>query len=132
MAELRVLLVDDNPEDLRYYAAILSSQGYDVRTCGSYTDATACLKCGLVDFVVVDQGTRAFEARAVLECAVQNAPHAPALVLARCLDIGCYLDAMETGAADYLEKPVPARDLLWVMETHLRRRHARSATHERA
>jgi FixJ family two-component response regulator len=38
-----------------------------------------------------------------------------------CLDIHCYLEAMELGAVDYLERPEPD-DLGWVVETQLRRR----------
>jgi FixJ family two-component response regulator len=45
----------------------------------------------------------------------------PIVVVARCLDIHCYLEAMELGAVDYLERPEPD-DLGWVVETQLRRR----------
>jgi FixJ family two-component response regulator len=44
-------------------------------------------------------------------------------VVARCLDIHCYLEAMDQGAVDYLEGPEPDH-LGWVVETQLRRRDA--------
>jgi DNA-binding NtrC family response regulator len=33
--------------------------------------------------------------------------------------MSCYLEAMQMGAADYLEKPVPPGDLLRFIRTHL-------------
>jgi FixJ family two-component response regulator len=44
-------------------------------------------------------------------------------VVARCLDIQCYLEAMELGAVDYLERPEPD-EIGWMLETQLRRRDA--------
>jgi FixJ family two-component response regulator len=47
----------------------------------------------------------------------------PIVVVARCLDMHCYLEAMELGAVDYLERP-ESDDLGWVVETQLRQRGA--------
>jgi FixJ family two-component response regulator len=44
------------------------------------------------------------------------------LILARCLDIGCYLEAMELGAVGYLQKPVPASFPVRLVGTYLRPR----------
>jgi FixJ family two-component response regulator len=44
------------------------------------------------------------------------------LILARCLDIGCYLEAMEPGAVGYLQKPVPASFPVRLVGTYLRPR----------
>lgn len=48
--------------------------------------------------------------------------HPLVLILARCLDIGCYLEAMELGAVEYLQKPVPASFPVRRVETYLRPR----------
>jgi FixJ family two-component response regulator len=48
--------------------------------------------------------------------------HTLVLILARCLDIGCYLEAMELGAVEYLQKPVPASFPVRLVETYLRPR----------
>jgi DNA-binding NtrC family response regulator len=58
----------------------------------------------------------------VLERAVEIDRHLPVLVTARCPSKKCYLDAMQLGAVDYLEEPVPPETLVWVIETHLRPR----------
>jgi DNA-binding NtrC family response regulator len=66
------------------------------------------------------------EGKAVLERAIQIARHLPVLVLASRLHMSCYLDAMQLGAVDYLEKHVHPQDLVWVLETHLLSRNRAS------
>jgi len=41
-------------------------------------------------------------------------------VLTRSVDMNCYLEAMQLGAVDYLEKPLPPAQFLRIVETHLR------------
>jgi FixJ family two-component response regulator len=48
--------------------------------------------------------------------------HTPVLVLTRSVDMHCYLEAMQLGAVDYLEKPLPAAEILRIVEIHLRPR----------
>jgi DNA-binding NtrC family response regulator len=115
-----VLLILDDPDDLQTYGTALSSLGYKVVLCGSHNEGINSLETERVDLVVVSQGTRAFEGRSVLERALQLHPRLPVLVVARVLDMHCYFEAMEMGAADYLESPGP-RDLLWTVATQVRR-----------
>jgi two-component system response regulator HydG len=72
------------------------------------------------DFVLLEQGSRAFEGRLVLERVLAIDRHLPAVVLTRCADMQCYLEAMQMGAVDYLEKPLSESEVLRVVETHLR------------
>jgi DNA-binding NtrC family response regulator len=59
----------------------------------------------------------------VLERSLQLHPNVPVLVIARVLDMHCYLEAMDLGASDYLERPDP-QDMLWVLDTEMRRAEA--------
>ena len=120
----RVLLVDDNPEDLEYYGLILDACGYDVLPCGSYEESLPLLAREDFDCVVVSQGSQAFEGRAVLEHMIERDRHLPVLVLAPCLHMQLYLEAMQLGAVDYLEKPVTEGQIQWVVDTHVRRPRA--------
>lgn len=43
--------------------------------------------------------------------------HAPVPILARCFDVGCYVEAMELGAVEYLQKTVPAAFPVRLLET---------------
>ena len=115
----KVLLVDEDAGDLRILRLILEGQGFEVLTRTTYEDGIQCLEAEPFDFVVVSQGTQAFEGRRVLERATQLNRRQPVLVLTRCMDMPCYLEAMQMGAIDYLEKPLPPADLLRFVRAHV-------------
>jgi len=115
-----VLLVDEDCARLQHYSAILQAFGYQVEICASYEGGVRRLDADTLDFILVSQGSPNFEGRWGLERAIQIDRGLPVLVLARCLDMGCYLEAMQAGAVDYLAEPISVHDLLWALETHLR------------
>jgi DNA-binding response OmpR family regulator len=115
-----VLVVEEDRSDLFEHCALLRRQGYRVCCSCSYAEGEACLDGGPVDFVVVSQGSPAFEGRGVLQRAIEKDRHTPVLVLTRAADMNCYLEAMQLGALDYLEKPVSAGELLKFVATHTR------------
>jgi DNA-binding NtrC family response regulator len=115
----RILIVEDNLDDLLWFSAILERQGYEVEACCSYEDGAARVANGRYDFIVVNQGGPRFEGQAVVKSATEVNRHTPVLVVTRCIEMPCYLEAMQLGALDYLEKPIPAPFLLREIETHL-------------
>lgn len=116
----KVLLVDPDSGDRQYYSSILQQQGFEVCACASYSEGDHWLESGPVDFAVISQGTRAFEGRTLLERVLTIDRHIPVVVLTRSVDMNCYLEAMQLGAVDYLEKPLSSEQVLRVVETHLR------------
>lgn len=118
MKTSRVLVVSEDEGDLLSYGATLKALGHSVQMCSSYQAGARRIEEGEFDAVVLCQGTRAFEGRRVLEHNAELPHHTPILVVARCLDVHCYLEAMELGAVDYLERPQP-KDIDWVLETQL-------------
>lgn len=120
----RTLLVDDDPDDVRYYFGVLRALGHDVVVCESYSKAPSLLEYSDFDMVVVGQGSPAFEGRQVLVRALEIHPEVPVLMVARALDIDCYLEAMEIGAADYLERCAAPRDFMLCVDSHLRMKTA--------
>jgi FixJ family two-component response regulator len=58
-----------------------------------------------------------------VERAIEKDRRIPVLVLARSVDMGCYLEAMQLGAFDYLEKPVSASEVVRLVATHIRGRN---------
>ena len=88
------LLVGEDSGDLRYYCDILEGYGYRVQICNSYQDGVCCLADEVFDFVMVSQGTPKFEGSCVLKRATETNRSLPVLVVGRCVDMGCYLEAM--------------------------------------
>jgi DNA-binding NtrC family response regulator len=117
-----VLLVDEDANDLRSFSSLFEQEGYAVRACDTHADALRWLGSEVFDFIIVSQGSREFEGRSVLKRANEIDRGLPVLVLARCHDVGCYLEAIQLGALDYLEKPLPPQELLQLVKSHLRAR----------
>ncbi|MGA8182148.1 MAG: response regulator [Terriglobia bacterium] len=115
----KVLVVDEDPADLVYYRTVLQRGGCAVVTCNSYDAALDCLGAEHFDLVVLSQGSSEFEGRRVLEKAIKMDRAGKVLVVARVLNMSCYLDAMHLGARDYLEEPVPEQDMIRAAETCL-------------
>ena len=59
----KILLVDEEAGDLRILRLILEGQGFEVFTCASFEAGILCLEAEPFDFVVVSQGSHAFEGR---------------------------------------------------------------------
>ena len=117
----RVLLVCDDLREFSPYGGVLSALGYDFVMCSSYEEGARRVEMEDFDFAIVGQGSASFEGRCVLKRAAEMHRNIPIVVVARCLDIHCYLEAMDLGAVDYLERPEPD-DIEWVLETQVRRR----------
>lgn len=114
----RVLLVDSDRKDLQYYTALLWHLGYVVRPFASYQEAQCCLEREPIDIVIASQGGPAFEAHGLLELVLARHRRTPVVVLTRCLDMRCYLEAMQMGAVDYIEKPLALTDIEYLITTH--------------
>lgn len=114
-----VLVIDEDPADLVYYRTVLQHLGCGVVTCNSYHEALECLGAEPFDLIVLSQGSSAFEGRRVLEKAVALDRDRQVLVVARVLNMSCYLEAMQLGARDYLEEPVLEQEMVRAVKTCL-------------
>lgn len=112
----KALLVVEDPESFQFCFNTLEQYGYRVRVCDSYQEGLRCLADEVFDFVMVSQGTPNFEGSCVLKRATEINRSLPVLVVARSLDMGCYLEAMQLGAVDYLLEPLTASDIGRVLE----------------
>lgn len=102
----KLLVVDEDLEDLLYYSAVLRDQGYEVRSVSSFRDGAAMLERENFDLILVSQGSANFEGRSVLARALERDRHNPVLVLTRSFDMPCSIEAMQLGALDYMENPM--------------------------
>ena len=120
MKHATVLLVFEELQELESYGSILCTLGYNIRMCNSAAEGIKALETDDFSLVIVGQGTPAFEGRQVLERSLQLVPNVPVLIIARALNVHCYLDAMDLGAIDYLERPEP-EDMAWVVNAQIHR-----------
>jgi DNA-binding NtrC family response regulator len=117
----KVLLVDEDASDLKRYQLALAGRDFEIHTCSTYQAAIRSLETNRYDFVLVSQGSQAFEGRIVLDRAIEMDRHRAVLVVTRSAHMPCYLEAMQMGAIDYLEKPVAGTELLRFVRAHVER-----------
>jgi len=113
------LVVEQDSDDLRAYSSVLRRLGFEVRTCTNYHDALRSLEEAAPDFVFVNEGGPEFEARDLVQRALAHDRHTPVVVLAKTVNMACYLEAMQLGAVDYVEKPLTAAKIEYLVTTHV-------------
>ena len=120
----RILLVDEDTRDRDHYRRMLHDSGFGVTACADFTEAARLLEAMSFECVVVSQGGPNFKGKVVIERSVAKNRYRPVIVMSRYHDVGCYLEAMQLGAVDYLEKPLTAVDIVRAVTTHLEPSHA--------
>ncbi len=118
--ELKLLLVDEDANDLDYYAEVLRYLGYNVVPIDSYVRAAATLGRDRFDLVIVDQGSANFEGRSVLSRAMEVDRHVPVLVLTRAVDADCCIEALDAGAHEYVQKPLTAAEVREIVSDYVK------------
>lgn len=116
----KVLIIEDETKDREHLLSVLREHGFEASACESPAQGATLVESEKYDFVLVEQGSHAFEGRKVLERVLEVDRCLPTVVVTRCADMDCYLEAMQMGAIDYLEKPISDDDMLRIIETHTR------------
>jgi ActR/RegA family two-component response regulator len=117
-AGLKILVFDQNLEDLAWHAEPFETRGFEVYKCTSIEAALRCIEREEFDFALVDQVSTAFEGLRVIRHLVRYNLHTSFIVLARHHDVPCYQQALSLGAMDYVQKPVLAKDMNWMIDRY--------------
>ena len=115
----KVLIFDEDIEDLSQLAEPFEVQGFEVHKCMSVETAKRCVEREEFDFALVDQGSSAFEGLRVIRHLVRYNLRTPFVVVTRCKDLLCYQQALALGAMDYLEKPVPTAEMDQIIHNYI-------------
>jgi CheY-like chemotaxis protein len=102
----KVLIFDRDIQQLARYAEPSGARGVEFHKCTSIESAMRCVEREEFDLALIDQVSPAFEGRRVIKHLVRYNWPLPFIVLAQPEDKQCMKEALEIGAAEYLEKPV--------------------------
>ncbi len=120
MSAGRILIVDDGQESLSVLLTILTGEDYDPRAAGSEA-ALAVVGVSAPELILLDVQTPrrdGFEMCRQLKSCVESRD-IPIIVLGASDDSVARLRSLESGAADFIGKPVQPAELLTRLKAHL-------------
>ncbi|MCD9031912.1 hybrid sensor histidine kinase/response regulator [Luteimonas sp. Y-2-2-4F] len=117
----RILVVDDQPANLRVVSALLSRNGYDVLNATDGEDALRIASEALPDLILLDvlmPGMDGFEVLAEIKQR-EALMRLPVVCLTAARDREQLLRAFDAGAVDYVTKPFLPEELLARVSAHV-------------
>ncbi|MFT3996076.1 MAG: response regulator [Asticcacaulis sp.] len=118
----RVLIIEDEADIRRYLRATLSAQDYEVREAATAKEGLQQLTLHTPDVVILDLGLPDQDGQAFIRD-VREWSQVPIVVLSAREQEADKIEALDSGADDYLTKPFAAGELLARLKVALR--HAR-------
>lgn len=117
----RILVVDDQPANLRVVSALLARHGHEVVTASSGEEALAMASAQVPDLMLLDMMMPGMDGFALLAEIKQRAEmlRLPVVFLTAAQDRELLLRAFDAGAVDYVTKPFMPEELLARVNAHL-------------
>jgi DNA-binding NtrC family response regulator len=108
----RVLIVDDDPNVLEVLNARLLSSGYAVQKAKDGAEAVEIINNEKTDIVISDVKMPGMDGLELLNAIRAHIPEMPVIFLTAYANIPEAVQAVKSGAVDYLEKPFEGQDLV--------------------
>lgn len=117
----RVLVVDDDPSICRIFEHLLEGAGFDVQCCTTAQEARVRMEQaqGTLDVVLVDINLRGESGLDLLRVLRQKDDSLIGIVVTGAATLDSALEAMRSGAFDFVAKPVQGAQMLAVLDRAL-------------
>jgi DNA-binding NtrC family response regulator len=106
MGSEKILLIDDSPEILDNLSERLVSEGYDVTTTSDGTSGISMIEKKFYDLILTDLKMPGADGMEVLKYVKEHSPESICIILTGYGTIKNAVEAIKSGAFDYLPKPV--------------------------
>jgi DNA-binding response OmpR family regulator len=117
-----ILVIDDEPDLVRFVRRALETEGHQVRVALDGADGLRMAMTDPPDLIVLDLLMPGVDGRAILSAMTNGHPEVPILVLSAEADVGVRVEVLEAGAVDFVAKPFAVRELLARVRSRLRHR----------
>jgi DNA-binding response OmpR family regulator len=108
----RILVIDDEPEIVRFIRRALENEGHHVTICTDGADGLGRAVADRPDLVVLDLLMPGVNGQAVLGGVLAQNADQKVLVLSAAADVDTRVECLERGAVDFLAKPFSVRELI--------------------
>ena len=123
----QILVVDDEQNLRRVLSAQLVRDGYDVHEAPDGEDAIAFLKEHHIDLVITDLKMPKVGGMELLRAALRDDPSRPVIMLTAFATIENAVEALKTGAFDFITKPFDQNEVRQIVKKALRTRDLANA-----
>src|SRR4051812_4486287 len=123
----QILVVDDEANLRRVLSAQLGRDGYEVHTAEDGEEGLAFLKEHHIDLVITDLRMPKVDGMDLLRGALRDDPSRPVVMLTAHGTVDNAVEALKTGAFDYITKPFDQNEVRTVVKKALRTRDLASA-----
>lgn len=120
-----ILVVDDAPETLEVLQRNLESEGYRVFSVSNVTEALATLETTPIDLVVTDYKMPRVSGLDLVRHVRENLPDTEVVMITGYASIEGAIEAIKTGAEEYLSKPFTDEELFEAVRRALEKRSRR-------
>ncbi len=107
-----ILLIDDDPVVRSLASGILRKNGYNVQTAKEGNEGLGMVAENLPDLVITDYQMPGMSGMEVLAKLKEISPALPVIMLTAFGDASLTIKTMQTGAFDYIEKPINPKELV--------------------
>jgi DNA-binding NtrC family response regulator len=119
---INIMIVDDEPDMLKGTCLIFKSLGFNPIGVSNGKMAIELIRRDSFDLILCDLLMPEIDGMAVLKSAQRIAPHTPFIIFTAYATIDRAVTAMQSGASDFLEKPIEVDKLNIILEKGLRQR----------
>jgi nitrogen regulation protein NR(I) len=119
-ARKQILVVDDEANLRRVLAAQLGREGYEVHLAEDGEQGLAFLRDHHIDLVITDLRMPKIDGMELLRVALRENPQLPVVLLTAHGTVDNAVEALKTGAFDYLTKPFDKDEVLAIVHKALR------------
>jgi nitrogen regulation protein NR(I) len=123
----QVLIVDDEPNLRKILSAQLSRDGYDVLTAEDGEQGLQLLREHHIDLIVTDLKMPKVDGMTLLKKALEEEPELPIVLITAHGTIDTAVEALKSGAFDFVTKPFDKDEVRQIVSKALRTRELRGA-----
>lgn len=111
----RILVVDDEENTRLALTRLLSREGYEVKTAANGLEALSCLRNNPAELIITDLNMPEMNGLSFLRELNREYPASNVIMITAFGEVESYLEALNLGAFEYLNKPLRLEELRKVM-----------------
>lgn len=115
----KILIVEDDVAFCQMLETFLTKKGYEVNASHTGNDALAKLKSNNYDIVLTDVRLPDRDGNEILQILKEEHPGTKVILMTGYAEVNLAVDAIKTGAFDYISKPINPEKMLQVVKSAL-------------